>query len=157
MFVGQSLLHRQRVAESHFGNHCHTCPLAGKRAPELAAGHIMNVMDSMARKGAADLMSEVSYLATPEGGREELDDLLQTWHSATAHLKLVLRTKTDFWQRMPWLLCGLAHNDQAEAQRVARDVINALDTTPDKTLHHRVAHQFMFDGPLHGDLCRFAE
>lgn len=69
---------------------------------------------------------------------------------------LLLKMKLDFWQRLPWLLCGLSHHDEAVAQRVARDALRAMMDAPDPALHHRATIKFLPGSSMHEELVGFS-
>eukprot|EP00959_Pyramimonas_sp_CCMP1952_P101318 2119612-Pyramimonas_sp.AAC.1 len=131
---------RRQVIELHFGkSHRRSCPLAGKRAPDLAAGYIEEVLSSLSHRGAMELISDVGHSLSAD----QLGELLQAWHGAIAHIKLCLTLKTGFWQQLPWVLCGLAHRDEPTAQRIARDIVDMLTRRPELIMHHRLSMPFL--------------
>ena len=62
------------------------------------------------------------------------------------------------WQRLPWLLAGLAHLNEDTARRCANESIAQYDSAPDEAaLHHRLTLEFCGKiGPLRADLEAFA-
>lgn len=63
-----------------------------------------------------------------------------------AHIELQLRTKLDFWNRLPWLLVALAHVDEMEARAAARRAVEMFNLTPYKELHHRKTWKWLQPG-----------
>ena len=66
--------------------------------------------------------------------------------------------KLGNWQRLPWLLAGLAHLNEDTARRCANESIAQYDSAPDEAaLHHRLTLKFCSKvGPLRADLEAFA-
>ena len=125
--------------------------MAGKRSPELAAGHMIRTLEALTSHTCMDLI-----LAAPLPlSVSDVSDIVANFISAKAHIALVLQSKTNWWQRLPWLLLGLATFDEAEAKQVAIDVLAAISSCPDPMLHHRVVHDFMPGKDLHGDFLAF--
>ena len=147
-----SLYKRREILNLHYESAgTFVCPMAGKRAPELAAGQIEHVYQGVCEQALSRLLLD-ARLPLPQESQQEVISELQR---AQAHVKLLLRTKLQHWQRMPWLACGLAHHDESVARRIAGEILFAFEECSETELHHRLTQQFLH-GPLHGDLVRFA-
>ena len=142
---------RHEVLKPHYETIC-VCPMAGKRAPELAAGHIQNVFRDICEKSLTELLFDSPLPLGPENQQHIVSELQR----AQNHVQLLLSTKLQHWQRMPWLACGLAHHDEATARRVAQQILACFEECSDAELHHRVTQQFL-TAPLYPELQRFAE
>ena len=142
---------RHEVLKAHYETIC-VCPMAGKRAPELAAGHIQNVFRDICEKSLTELLFDSPLPLGPENQQHIVSELQR----AQNHVQLLLFTKLQHWQRMPWLACGLAHHDEATARRVAQQILACFEECSDAELHHRVTQQFL-TAPLYPELQRFAE
>ena len=70
---------------------------------------------------------------------------------------LVLQTKLDFWNRLPWVLCGLALQwDVAGARRCGQAALDGMEREGRKVLHSRQTLPWL-SGELHDDLKRFVD
>ena len=78
------------------------CPLAGRRAPELAAGEADKVVASVGDFSAADLMPVMQKLSTTQQGL-----LLADFETAKGKLILGLSMKYAEWSQLPHKLCVL--------------------------------------------------
>ena len=119
----------QRQAELASG----PCPLAGRRAPELAAGRLQEIIAELASQQISSITSKHSHL---------LDDnqcgmLVADFEIGRRHLEAILVVKLDHWRHLPWMLAGLAHDDQPTARSMANRCIVAFDRAP---IHMRHQH-----------------
>ena len=120
--------HRQRhqraaIMEAHCGRHTTTCALAGKNAPQLAAGSFRSFIRNLQADVTVHLMGSF-YTGLTEHQRELLhkDQLV-----AVDHISWVLETKLQFWGHIPHLLSGLGHPSRTTVQRVACEVQARID------------------------------
>ena len=97
--------------------------MAGKRAPELACGKIFSVLDDITAATEVDLCAHVDEVL----GNDTRTKLLNDWSSAREHIKFVLSVKLQFTQCIPWMLAGIAHHDETQAQQCARESVSQLD------------------------------
>jgi hypothetical protein len=78
-----------------------------------------------------------------------------------AYLQLGLEVKFDFWGRLPWKLCGLAHHDQDDARQVAAEVLVSFDEffgDDPSYVHHALSVVFLAKtGLLRAQVLAFAE
>ena len=149
--AGLGQYRRSKLLKAHYGG-VPVCPMAGKRAPELAAGHVLEVFQGLAQQTLTDVLSESPLPLDPEMQR----DLVRDFGLARNHMQVVLLSKLDHWMRLPWKLCGLAHAEEAVARRVAGEVKDRLQQCPEAELRHRLTLKFL-SGPLHDELIRFAD
>ena len=145
IMVGKSPFRRSTLLGGH------PCPMAGKRAPELAAGHIPEVLNALCRLTVGETILRHGPL-----NAADLAKITRDFTATKGHIELVLRTKTDFWQRVPWLLCGLSHDNATTASRVARECLAAFVGEPNAELHHRLTRRFMRE-PLRSQIQRMAD
>ena len=147
---GMSQYKRQELLKTHY-EITGVCPMAGKRAPELAAGHAEHVFQEICDRALADILIDAPLPLPPEGQQQIISELQR----AQNHLKLLLFAKLQHWQRMPWLACGLAHHSEDVARDVARKILLSFEECSDAELHHRLTQQFLAQ-PLYAELERFA-
>ena len=142
---------RGKLIKTHFAG-VPVCPMAGKRAPELAAGCVSAVFDAIARQSLIEVLTDAAFPLSPALQAEVISD----FQAARDHMRVVLLSKLDHWQRLHWVLCGLAHADEATARRIAQDIMRIMEDRPQEILHHRLTGKFL-SNPLHEELCRFAD
>lgn len=118
------------------------CPLAGKRAPELASGVLVKALNDKIQEVYPKVLVESSAV----GGTEQ-EHFLNDFNLGTGYIKLVVELKLGHWQDFPWVLCKLGLPGDDERKRAAADllaVFNKLPQTPES--HHRVTWAFMQQG-----------
>ena len=86
----------------------HLCPLAGRRAPDLACGAAAQHFGLLGgaslreiRRAALDLQAE------PSDAAEVLEQVSQAQSATQAYVC----QKLQCWQVLPWRLCGIAHHN----------------------------------------------
>jgi hypothetical protein len=84
------------------------CPLAGMRAPELAAGAVRDVLRVLWQRGQADLLLAPCIIRLSWAAKERV---MQDFAMARRHVGFVFEVKTSFWRQLPWCLFGCAHHD----------------------------------------------
>ena len=117
--------------------------MAGKRAPELAAGELMSYFDAVWDMRTGEFLASPSTCTAAPELLAEIEDNLQSGR-ATMHLGLA--TKCDFWGRLPWILCGLGHTDETTARKIAAKACDMFAVDPRQEAHHRLTWAFMRPG-----------
>ena len=116
--AGRGVDARASIFEAHYGKGASSCPMAGRRAPELAAGRVRDVITLLASSCiVAPCDEQAVYLST-----EESTTLHHDLSLALDHIAWSMEAKLRFWRDCPWLLCGLAHHDPVIVQKTAADV-----------------------------------
>ena len=141
---------RARMLSTHFGQP--RCPMAGKRAPELAAGRLDEVVTDVCELSHADMLSQPRPL--PMSSSQSFT-LVNNIEQAKGHIVLLITSKCDYWRRLPWLLCGLAHHCPQVASTCASRALQEFVESPSPDLHHRVTVKFLV-GPLRDDAAQLA-
>eukprot|EP00959_Pyramimonas_sp_CCMP1952_P467607 9491901-Pyramimonas_sp.AAC.1 len=60
---------------------------------------------------------------------------------------MILAQKTQFWNVLPWKLCGLAHWDTRVRQRAAAECIRLYDAAPEgNVIHHKLSIKLLSPG-----------
>jgi len=72
-------------------------------------------------------------------------------------VSVILRLKTDYIRKLPWLLHGLACTDMPRARQVAAQALETWEQDPILEAHHRVTVSFMCNPGLVSDLRRFSD
>ena len=135
---------KAEAIHAHYGPHRHTCPMAGKRAPELAAGALLQYFTALWSNKVAALLSvngDATAL-TPAESTQILEDL----DAGRANMHLQLQSKLDFWSRLPWLLAGLAHTDEGKARLCASNALSSFDLDARESAHHRITWALLRPG-----------
>ena len=129
-----------------------TCPLSGKRAPEMATGDGLIAVRSYYRQAEARVI-----MACSSGGISPEDRMavLADWHVGVSNALPALTMKLACWRTVPWMLAGLGHHSPAKAQTVAQACLAAYDRSPSASGHHRVSNEFLGpDGDFRGCVVR---
>ena len=89
------------------------CPLRGCRAPELACGTFMEVMQRLADKSAGALLTtlprDISVV--------DRALLLREFQQGRSHLLFVLSLRVQHWRQLPWMIFGCGHLQEQPSQR----------------------------------------
>ena len=75
-----------------------------------------------------------------------MQDLVAEFERAKIMLTGMLKTKLDFWKRLPWLLCGVAVADESRAREVAAEALQKFSQDPRQEAHHRLTWELMRPG-----------
>eukprot|EP00974_Lingulodinium_polyedra_P091046 8828103-Lingulodinium_polyedra.AAC.1 len=75
------------------------CPLKCLRAPELAAGAVLRKFSEFAEVHLRELRAQAELHLTVD----ELGALDAEYHTGIAVIEALLRVKTGFWQKLPWI------------------------------------------------------
>lgn len=118
------------------------CPLAGKRAPELASGALLKVICERIDDAFPKVLVE-----SAGAGPEHQEQILSDFNLGTGYIKLVVELKLGHWNDFPWVLCKLGLPGDAARQQGAADMLATFDSLPqDPKSHHRVTLSFMATG-----------
>ena len=134
-------------------NRGNKCWLHGCRAPELAAGDPVVVLEELLKRALQTVYGVCADL-TPE----EYAKILSDWEFGRAQISRMIMMKFVFWVALPHKLCGMGHWDSDIARHVAREILRELDGLPrDASGHHRLTWKFLNPGELHDQMRAFAE
>ena len=116
--------------------------MSGMRAPELAAGRHFDLLQEC----WAELSHVVHHGSTAEicvltAAEERL--LQVDVDKAHAVLETEMRTKLGFWQALPHLMCGLAHDAEHVARQVAVRVMELFEEDPRAVAHNRKTFELL--------------
>ena len=118
------------------------CPLAGRRAPELAAGALDTLIQECFKTQHAELL--VTCASLP---RDEADSVLQDFARGQAKLEHFLMLKFAFWKALPHSLCALGHHSEATAREALTRARQVYDEHLESPNHHALTKHF-FAGAL---------
>ena len=135
-----------------------SCPMKGKRAPQLAAGGLDEVFQEILAICRGSVLKILR--ATPvEQDQEGL--LWRDFEAARSYVQMGLQVKFDFWEKLPWQLAGLCHPNVEKAREVAKTILEKHDglhvANPD-LVHHPLTLKFLSpDGNLRPMIQSFAD
>lgn len=89
-----------------------SCPLAGRRAPELACGVFSKFVDMAWHQGVCGIMPMLGGISP-----EERQKVLADFEGAQQHLMFSIESELACWRQTPLVFCGIGHanNELAKA------------------------------------------
>lgn len=120
---------RHDMMRRHYGEGFVRCPASGMRADCMAAGRHLEVLAEVTDLASAVVLFGEGASLHPLA-EDELRVLQTDLETAKRVLECELRTKCDFWLRLPWLMCGLALPDEDKARSIARRVLESFERDP---------------------------
>eukprot|EP00971_Amphidinium_carterae_P095361 1886900-Amphidinium_carterae.2 len=148
-------LHRQQhKLEKLCGKHC---PLKGRRAPELAAGAVQELLQDMFnattgsrmpqnnKKQSRNMNKDKQFFPfltgllfqTPEMqalGEDMQQIVLDDVARARQHVVLMFHLKLGCWQQLPYICLGLGHADMEQARTMGKRALELYAASPDHAL-----------------------
>ena len=121
-----------------------TCPMAGRRAPELAVGELSTYLEALCEVKSTDFMRSSGQVWGI--GIADLARLEASLQASRACMCLTLSAKLCFWGQLPWALAGIAHHRETTARQAALRVCDMFDADPRREAHHRFTWAFMKPG-----------
>jgi hypothetical protein len=125
----RSLKHADEVRQTELGSG--PCPLAGRRAPELAAGRLQDIIAGLASRHICGITARFGA----QLDSKQCISLAADFETGRRRLEATLVVKLDHWRQLPWMMAGLAHDDVATARRLAGQCIAAFDSVPAHLSH----------------------
>ena len=115
-----------------------TCPVMGKRAPELACGVTQEALGRLFLQGEA-----YAIFSSSPASSEDRAASLRDWHAGAAHVMAGLALKLACWSTLPWKLAGLAHHDLVNARAAAKTCLDLYSRAPRAAMHHLMSVGFL--------------
>ena len=120
------------------------CPLAGRRAPDLACGaateHFQQARASQTndiRQAGLDMDMEFA----------DVEGVLEDVSRCTAAMQGYVAQKLQCWNVLPWKLCGIAHPNPARSRQCASACLQLFRDAPQaENLHHRITWKHLCEG-----------
>ena len=132
-----------------------SCPLAGKRAPELASGKLKTILQECIASRRPQVLMKAADLT-----QELQDTIMRDFQTAVGFIMLCVDVKLGFWQDFPWNLCSLVEPGLDDSQRQVKAESRSKDPSEppqDSRAHHRMTSHFIKVGsPLRADLDKLA-
>ena len=135
-----------------------SCPMKGKRAPQLAAGALDEVFQEILTicRGSVLKIVRANPIAQDQEGL-----LWRDFESARSYVQMGLQAKFDFWEKLPWQLAGLCHPSVEKAREVAKTIlekVDGLNVENPGVVHHPLTLKFLSpDGNLRPMIQSFAD
>ena len=134
------------------------CPMKGKRAAELACGSLGDTLEKL------ESFALQCFAEDPgkELNEQERNTVTKDFEYGRVFLRFGLSSKFNFWQQLPWKLCGLAHHWPSQARTCAQACLEEYQETQNNVRiqdehHHPLTLEFLQAGTeLRNDLERFA-
>ena len=132
---GMSEYRQRQLLELHYGRGVRRCPMAGKRADSMADGMSSQVLASA--WAHIEKVMRAKYLRLHPLSPEQLELLQSEMRLAQSAQEALLRTKNDYWERLPWSLAAVAQVDEDRAREKARLCVLAFERDPrPPPVHH---------------------
>ena len=141
---------RSKAIATHFGPYLKTgnqqvvCPMAGKRAPEVAAGGLDDFFERLWAMRSGELLQSVSE--TRGISADVLSSLEDDLQRGRAYLHLGMVTKLDHWKRLPWRLAALGHHDESVARLNGAAALDMFAVDAREAAHHRLTWALLRPG-----------
>jgi hypothetical protein len=126
-----------------------SCPLAGRRAPELACGVFSKFVEMAWHQELSGIMPMLGALTA-----EDRQKVLADFEGAQQLLMFAIETELACWRQTPLVFCGIGHaNDQLAKDAVAFG-LSQWETFSDeeKEAAHVVTIEFCTDTRLHTEV-----
>ena len=111
------------------------CVMRSRRAPELAAGVMMEFIHKFLEVCASTILGELAQLGLDQ---ESVGIILQEFSNTRRHIWFTMVVKHSYWFHEPWCLFGIGHANVGIARACARKCLrlrHKLLQTPDKAIH----------------------
>jgi len=158
-FASASAKTKAKHLSAEFEGKATSCPMSGLRAAELAAGKHLEHMQALMRQGRQRILSLV-HSHSSGTTTAQLEVVLLDYELCCSKVEAAIRTKLNFWDHLPWKLCGMGHWDESLARSIASQCVAMYDAVPatgSAVLHHRISWIFLDHGShLRRFVCDFA-
>ena len=104
-----------------------SCPLQARRAPECAAGRLLEIAREGFQASQREVLLSPSLASCSE---EDQTVVVGDFNHARRYSMLVCTLKFSFWEQLPWLLMGIAHHDSRKARTCAARALHLQDASP---------------------------
>ena len=124
------------------------CPMAGKRAVELALGLLSEQIRELGESFLESVLEVCAGLSP-----EEVAIVMDDFEHGRAHMIEVLTNKLQQWTVLPWRLVALGDWDMSRLRDTARKILAEFARCPDEAKHHRITLEWLRPGsPLRADI-----
>jgi hypothetical protein len=120
-----------------------SCPMSGRRAPELAGGMLLSMLFDWLELCATTLLIELSVLGLIE---ESKAPIMRDFTQARRHIHFSFLLKFSFWQQLPWILFGVGHHIAQIATQCCIRAIKLFQDAGVAASHHWLTMAFCAPG-----------
>lgn len=141
-FRRQNAFRREvRTLQGLFRQQAQTCPMRGKRLPELVVDGVDVVLEDLCSLAFTDLLQRHRPLLT----EHQWEIVVRDFEEGKSHAQLEFKLKFDWCGRVPYKLAALAHSDQAAAKRELHKAILEFDghSSELRKHHHPLTQMFL--------------
>ena len=117
-----------------------SCPMRGRRAPELAAGECVSLVQSIGAMGAQAVLEHVQPLSG-----KEANIVLGDFTQARNSLLCTLQMKLSSWTQLPAVLSAIGHHNVHTARQGMRRAMSLWDST-EHCAHHSLSRLALQQG-----------
>ena len=100
---------------------------------------------------------EILWTIAGKGGLSFEQVVAGDFEQGKASMLLLLKLKTNYFEKLPWLFCALAHSDETIARNFASKIRLAWAADPRPEAHHRITADLMQAGIFRESLDRFID
>ena len=123
------------ILTAHYGKWVSACPCSGMNLPELAAGLLDEILESIRLRNDRELREFCPPSAATPLTLDEWDLLFGDFHAAHQAVFALSGVKTDFIKRLPVSLAAIALADEDVARSLAEQARAAFMADPRKEVH----------------------
>eukprot|EP00969_Alexandrium_andersonii_P184542 8152808-Alexandrium_andersonii.AAC.1 len=98
-----------------------TCPLRGRRLPEVASGDFFEDMAAIFCRTGAHLLAKLPA----DLGEQARAQIISDFERGRSHLGFTLSAKLAHWQSPPWCMYAMAHREPHVAAAAYEKVVQA--------------------------------
>eukprot|EP00971_Amphidinium_carterae_P349316 6490959-Amphidinium_carterae.1 len=123
----------------------YSCPLAGRRAPELAAGHHEELFRQESPVTLPAVFAQHQPAIAPTVSAAEWADVCEDYAVGLTHLASVSTQKLHYWKVLPWKLCAMALPSETAGREAASQCVHMYETTHGGQ-HHALTRKLLDRG-----------
>ena len=97
-----------------------------RRAPELAAGAFMRMLDHLLGLAQNLLLFEIADISA---SAEDQAVVMRDFNHGRRHIWFTFQVKLSHWGLLPWLFLGLGHHVLATARAICRRILQLRDNS----------------------------
>jgi len=143
-----------KLLRRELGQWISSCPMRGKRLPEMVAGKFMKVLQKMSRRRFVEWQAS----SRPKLSVEQWNKCLHDYEQGRSFIVAAVKVKLAFVDTLPWILAGLAHHSVDEARRLGKLAQQRWDDLPEQARErqHIVARTLFRPGVLRDQFIQFS-
>ena len=141
LFIGTQTSKRTRRLQKVFQHDLGDCPMKGKRLQELIAGEAKNIFNRVCRS----LLKRLTKALRVRLSASQWLTLSVDFESGKTLMWAGLEVKLSYASKLPVILAGLVHSDEAVARRLATDAVQQFSAQDPRNEHlnHALTLKFL--------------